>query len=1045
KVNYFRGGDAGHWVTDVPTFGRVRYESVYPGVDLVYYGNRRELEYDFEVAPGANPSAVALKFEGADAISVENETGDLLVSVGGKVLRQRRPVVYQEIEGKRRAVSGGYALKGGGRVGFSLGAYDRSNKLVIDPVISYSSYLGGGGSEFSPGEDLGHDVAVDADGNAYIVGSTGSVDFPVKNAIQSSNHGGGCECGSGDAFIAKMNADGSALLWATYLGGHDDDAAFGVAVDAARNVVVTGVSYSADFPAKNAMQSTNGSIDPSCPDCGYITTDAFVTKIAAAGNKLTFSTLLGGIEDDGGRGVAVDSGGDIYVAGFTDSFDFPTTDPVQPYLNGARTLSESSQTCCEGDGFLTKIASDGQTRVYSTFVGGSDDDEALGVAVDAEGSAYITGLTHSTHFNPKATPTPTPTPEPANRIQEFTLPKPRSAPYAITAGPDGNLWFTELNAFRIGRVTPSGVFTEYNIPSGTTANDITVGPDGNIWFTERGGLVLGRIIPATGAVAEFPVSATNPPNGITAGPDGNLWFTEELNAAFIGRFTPPAGSATPPPSPTPSGEEFGISNTATRITKGPDNNLWFTEYNSDLFGRAVPGPTPVIDEFGNGAGGVAITAGPDGNLWYTGQSQPVIGRIVPTLSPTFTEYTIPSLDFATFIAAGPDGKLWFTENDGGKIGNITPTASPSPTPINELHTPTSNSGPNGITAGPDGNIWFTMTRVNKIGRYALNPATPLPTPTPTPSPTPRELFPTTPGAFQESPAGTGFSEDAFVTKLNPAGSDFVYSTFVGGSGDEEALGIALGADGSAYITGYTNSPEGAGSPCEVTDADKTTTHPAVVVVPTPTPDEYPTTANAYQKHNKGGTDCDGPRAAKSSGGGGTDAFLTRLNAAGSALIYSTYFGGSENEGLVLGDYYGTFYDGADVAVDFQGKAYITGQTASTDFPVKDAFKSTIGGNDPDAYEGADDAYVAKFDTNASGEDSLVYSSYLGGSFEDVGWGIAVDSAANAYVTGYTYGNLVCTREELITPGHPENGKTCVEFAPVNDFPTTPGAFQTDYK
>jgi streptogramin lyase len=1043
KVNYFRGHDARKWVADVPTFARVRYEDIYPGVDLVYYGNRRELEYDFEVAPGANPDKVELNFEGADGISVEGETGDLLVSVGGKVLRQRKPVVYQEVEGERRAVPGSYTMKGGGRVGFALGEYDRSNRLVIDPVISYSSYLGG------LDEDLGHDVAVDADGNAYIVGSTGSVDFPVKNAVQSSNHGS-CECGAGDAFIAKMNASGSALEWATYLGGHDEDVAFGVAVDSARNVVITGLSYSVDFPVKNAMQSANGSFDPACPDCDYITSDAFVAKVAAAGNKLTFSTLLGGVEGDGGRDVAVDADGDIYVAGFTGSFDFPTTDPVQTYLNGARTLADSRDTCCEGDAFLTKIASDGQTRVYSTFVGGALDDAATGVAVDTDGGAYITGLTHSTQFDPTATPSPTPTPEPPNRIQEFTLPKPRSAPYAIAAGPDGNLWFTEINAARIGRITPAGAFTEYEIPSGTTANDITAGPDGNIWFTERDNAVLGRIVPSTGAVAEFPVNATSPPNGITAGPEGSLWFTEQLNGPYIGRFTPPATSATPPPTPT--GDEFSIpsGNTATRITRGPDNNLWFTEFDVDLFGRALPSPTPVFDEFTNSAsgnGGIAITAGPDGNLWYTGKSQPVLGRLVPPSpspspsplpTPMFTEYAIPSGDPATFIALGPDGKLWFTENAGSKIGNITPSASPSPTPINELHTPTSNSGPNGITAGPDGNIWFAETRVNKIGRYALNPATPLPTPAPSPSPTPQRLFPTTPGAFQEQPAGTGFSEDAFVTKLNPSGSGFEYSTFIGGGGDEESLGIAVGADRTAYVTGYTNSPAGGGGPCE--ESSETA---SLSVVAAPTPGEYPTTENAYQNHNNGGDDCD--KLLEFSGEGGTDAFLTRLNAGGSALIYSTYIGGSGNEGFVGGDFADTFFDGADIAVDFQGNAYITGETASTNFPVKDAFKPTAGGDDPAAEGGGGDAYVAKFDTNASGDDSLVYSSYLGGSFFDVGYGIAVDSAANAYVTGFTVGTVVCTRTELVTPGHPENGTTCVEVSPVNDFPTTQGAFQPVYR
>jgi hypothetical protein len=365
KVNYLVGDDPAKWRTGVPTFERVRYASVYPGIDLVYYGNQRQLEYDFLVAPGADARAVSLRFDGADRIELD-AAGDLLLTLGESVVRQPKPFVYQEVAGARRAVEGGYAIASDGRVGFALGEYDAALPLVIDPVIVYSSYLGGSDSEQANG------VGVDSAGNVYVAGFTASTNFPTANALQAAN--GGFQ----DAFITKINAAGTALVYSTYLGGSAQEQARGLTVDSAGNAYVTGVTGSTNFPTANAVQATKGATNE----------DAFLTKLNAAGNALVYSTYLGGGESsEFGQAVAVDSAGNAYVTGVTFSDDFPTLNPIQATFGGGSV-----------DAFLTKFNAAGNALVYSTYLGGSDNDTGFGVAADSAGNAYVVGETASTNF-----------------------------------------------------------------------------------------------------------------------------------------------------------------------------------------------------------------------------------------------------------------------------------------------------------------------------------------------------------------------------------------------------------------------------------------------------------------------------------------------------------------------------------------------------------------------------------------------------------------------------------------------------------------------
>jgi hypothetical protein len=372
KSHYFIGNDPKKWRTNVPHYARVRYRNIYPGVDLVYYGNQRQLEHDFVVAPGADPHAIRLRFEGAEGFSVDAQ-GDLLLATADGGVRLQKPVVYQERAGVHQAVAASYALQGKEQVGFELGAYDPSRALVIDPVFVYSTYLGGSGG------DEGFGIAVDAESNAYVTGSTTSADFPTVNPLQPEL-GGPL---SSDAFVAKLAPDGSSLVYSTYLGGSRLDIGVGIAVDAEGSAYLTGQTFSLDFPTANALQ-------PIC-HCGLFTSDAFVTKLSPDGSALVYSTFLGGSGLDGGSGIAVAADGSAYVTGGTFSRDFPTGNALQPDFGGT------------SDAFIAKFAPDGSALLYSTYLGGSLDESGTGIAVDADGNAYVTGWTGSVDF-PTANP-----------------------------------------------------------------------------------------------------------------------------------------------------------------------------------------------------------------------------------------------------------------------------------------------------------------------------------------------------------------------------------------------------------------------------------------------------------------------------------------------------------------------------------------------------------------------------------------------------------------------------------------------------------------
>ncbi len=360
--NYFIGNDPSKWVTDVPHFQEIRASAIYPGIDLVYYGNGRQLEYDFRVRPGADPNQIRLLYSGTKAPAVDAQ-GNLILETPLGSLTQRKPVAYQEIDGKRREVKASYSVRGG-KIRFNLGAWDRNRELIIDPILEYSTFLGGNG------DDFGYGIAVDSAGEAFVTGSTSSSDFPTTSAFQA------LASGFQPAFVTKFNSTGTALIYSTYIGGGGSDQGAAIAVDNTGNAYITGSTSSNNFP------TTSGAVQRNYGGGG----DAFITKFSVNGNQIVYSSYLGGGNNDAGTGIAL-NGGQAFITGYTQSNDFPNS-------QNAFQRSKAGMT----DAFVASFSNSGTSLVYSTFLGGDNNDQGAAIAVDSSGVAVVTGFTASS-FN----------------------------------------------------------------------------------------------------------------------------------------------------------------------------------------------------------------------------------------------------------------------------------------------------------------------------------------------------------------------------------------------------------------------------------------------------------------------------------------------------------------------------------------------------------------------------------------------------------------------------------------------------------------------
>lgn len=383
KVNYFIGNNPEKWRTNIPIYRRVHYKNIYPGIDLIYYGNQSRVEHDFVIAPGADPRQIQLDIEGADQVSVA-ENGDLVLRKGNDEVRFQSPVVYQEFHGMRIPVSGQFSIKSATRVSFTLGRYNKAMSLVIDPVLVYATYLGGSNNDEAFG------ITIDSVGSTYITGFTDSTDFPV--ASQNGPPPSGA-----NVFVVKLDPTGASLVYADYIGGSGDACAWALAIDSANNVYITGNTGSSDFPLVNPYQATT---PPSV-------STAFVTEVSADGASLIYSTYLGGSQGAQANSIGLDRMDNIYVAGWTYSTDFPTVNAFEPIVYPDQGNVYGSY------GFVTGFAAGGASLLYSTYYAGNTTVAVQGcpscwdsspytivrqIAVDPNGDAYVTGLTNTLNF-----------------------------------------------------------------------------------------------------------------------------------------------------------------------------------------------------------------------------------------------------------------------------------------------------------------------------------------------------------------------------------------------------------------------------------------------------------------------------------------------------------------------------------------------------------------------------------------------------------------------------------------------------------------------
>lgn len=451
RTNVFAGSDRSRWRTSLPTYDQVRYRSISEGADLLYYLTDGRLEYDVQLAPQADLSKVALRYRGAQRLEIDPD-GALRIHTAAGVLYEKAPVLYQEKDGVRTVVRGGYRLRGHDELGFWAANYDRSAPLVVDPGVAWSTYLGGSGADDAYG------VASDVSGNVYIVGCTGSTNYPTTTGVYQATKAAGL-----DVVVTKLRSNGTSVMWSTCIGGAGDDFGRGIALDASGNIYITGNTASADFP------TTSGAYSRSLHQGVF---DGFVTKLSSSGNSLVYSTYVGASWDDYPRGIAVDATGAATIAGFTNSVDWPTT-------AGAVKATRTPSMFDGADGFVVKLNAAGSGLVYSTYLGtNGGTDEIFALALDALGRANVTGWTVSSTF-----PTTT-------------------GAFSRTAMGQHDVFVTRLNATGTGYA-----FSTFLAGTGyDEAFGIAVGADDGVYVTGR---TTSPDFPTSSAAFQRSLSTTN--------------------------------------------------------------------------------------------------------------------------------------------------------------------------------------------------------------------------------------------------------------------------------------------------------------------------------------------------------------------------------------------------------------------------------------------------------------------------------------------------------------------------------------------------------
>lgn len=764
RSNYITGNDSGKWQRNVAQFAGVKYANIYPGVDLIYHGDQGEMEYDFVLSPGADPKTVNLSFEGAQRMRIASD-GDLVLKTEQGEIRQRRPVAYQEVDGERKPVDCRFTISAHSEVGFELGEYDATRHLIIDPVLTYATYLGESDPEAVFSSSSRFDFKIDSSGNVYVVGLTESADFPTTKGAFQRAHGGNI-----DVVVTKLDATGVAV-YSSYLGGGGGEdlltkfavSSLAFAIDESGNIYLTGGTDSPDFPTtQGAFQSTFGG-----------KSDAFITKLDAAGQAV-YSTYVGGSDDDklvDSLQFTTDSSGNAFLIGETSSQDFPTTEGAFQRAYGGG-----------GDLFVTKLDAGGRV-LYSTYVGGSKPEGGT-LKIAASGNAYVFGSTESPDF---------PTTQGAfqralgSEKDLFVMEMDGSGAvvYSTCLGSRSDIGSFELdaseNVYVVGETKSSNFRTE-------AAFQKEFGGVSDLFVTKldaSGAAIYSTYLGGEGAEVFknvfLQVDASG--NVCVAGMTASSHFPTE------GAFQP----------------KFG----------GGDDDVFVTRL--DAAGAAIYSTYLGGNDL-ESLGGFEVDA--SGNVYATGTTD---SRDFPTTQGAF-QRTFGGIRDEFVTKLDTSGAAVYSTYLGGSAGLDTGL----------------------LKVDSSGNAY--------VAGHTLSPD-----------------FPTTPGAFQSKSGG---AIDIFSTKLSANGSA-VYSTLLGGSGEELMQSFDIDASGNVYLFGSVDSQD--------------------------FPTRFP-----VQPVNGGFFFSDG--------------FAASLSPTGS-LLYSTYLGGGGLDFIKKG------------VLDSSGDVLILGETGSPDFPV----------------------------------------------------------------------------------------------------------------
>jgi hypothetical protein len=975
RVHYLKANSS---VKSVPTYGQIRYERVYPGIDLLYYGNQHQLEYDFLVSPGADAGRIILRFEGPDSVHID-DGGNLVLHTKDAVIVQHKPRIYQRIGKSTREVDGKYRMISANAVGFQVGAYDRTSPLVIDPILSYATFLGG-----SNGDDAASGVATDAAGNVYITGSTTSTNFPTLSPLQANAGSQDADNPSNDAFVTKLSPAG-ALIYSTYIGGSNDDNSNAIAVDSSGNVTIAGSTTSSDFP------TTAGAVSRACNIKSSGTClDGFVARLNPAGSGFVYSTYLGGTNDDEARGVALDASGNAYVLGKTASTDFPVTagaystdsstaafvtklgpsgaivystyfgagsgatdprgiaaDPSgNTYITGATPSSTSTGT----DVFITKLNAGGSGAVYTQFLRGSKDDAGNAITLDSSGNAYVAGQTSSVDF-------PTTSGVFQNGFAGGALF--RSTDSALT-------WTAASSGIRLGSVdafatAARGPGAAGPVPLYAGGDDeisgglFTSADGGTTWASSSAGIPDPRIHalvtdPRPGGA----VYAGTRTGGVYKSLNGATWAATSLNNVFV------TALAVDPMAPA----TVYAGTDAHGIHKSTDGAATWVPINTGLPSSSVRSivvdpVTPAI----YAATGVGIYKSVDGGLHWNSANG---GLLDPNVNAIAIDAHNPNVLYAATNSVGV-----FRSLNGGTFWLAASGGLPSSGAGTQVSALMVDAVTGTLYASiAQGNFGRTYRSSNGINWTAVGPSTARVT----------LLRADSSDSGTAVYAATAGDSDAFVAKWNPSGA-LVYLTYLGGYSDDQANAITVDAAANVYVAGNSGSLN------------------------------FPV-ANAIQAAFGGGSDVV------------TDAFVAKLNASGSSILYATYLGGSNSD------------TATGVAVDSSGNVYVVGSTGSRDFPATPAAFLAF-------QPGLTDAFVAKisegntFGYSISPRGGTSTTSQGGGAVISAGYGAIRPASGSTTpsglaIFGYRENNVLVS--EAAVPASPaiSSGRIYAEVAgPVN--------------